>query len=420
MNDILLDKFFEPERWEYAIEKGIGKDIDKAQLRQLCKPEVRVKMCEAMLKGSYNIFPPHTAKIPKDVPGEFRTVYVNEPVDRVVLSIANDLLFEVMADRIHPRCKSYLKGVGCGKVVREVSRVVCDSATPIVGWKSDLSKYFDSVPLEYIDREFDRVEERYGKSALVDVIRKYYHCNLYFDTDGNLQEAYQSLKQGCSVASYLADAILYHIDEALASLDGFYARYSDDTIFLGKDYERAMQTMQEELAKMQMKINPKKIEYIDKTHWFKFLGFSIKGASISLSSTRIKSFQKEIEARTIRKNHKTVQAALSSVYRFLYKGNGKHSWATQVLPVVNVREDIHELDKFVMDCIRAAISGKHKLGGLGFDKAGKVGCIQRGRGRNVTANRLRLARIDGYQTISCMQDNIKTSKAVYEAMVRQM
>ena len=92
MTDIILQKFFEPERWEYAIDKGVGKDIDKAQLYQLTKPEVRAKIYEAIRDGRYEIAPPHTAQIPKDN-GEFRTVYINEPIDRILLSIANDLLF---------------------------------------------------------------------------------------------------------------------------------------------------------------------------------------------------------------------------------------------------------------------------------------------------------------------------------------
>ena len=37
----------------------------------------------------------------------FRTVYVNEPMDRVVLGIANDLLFELMPEMLHSSCKSY-------------------------------------------------------------------------------------------------------------------------------------------------------------------------------------------------------------------------------------------------------------------------------------------------------------------------
>lgn len=87
--DKLLQMFFENDRWVYAIEKGVGKDVPKAVLYQLCKPEMRLAMYEAIRTGRYEIAPPHTARIPKETPGEYRTVYVNEAADRVLLSIAN-------------------------------------------------------------------------------------------------------------------------------------------------------------------------------------------------------------------------------------------------------------------------------------------------------------------------------------------
>ena len=96
MDDKILQMFFDFNRWQYAIEKGIVKDVPKNVLYQLCKPETRLNMYEAIATGKYEIAPPHTALIPKETPGEFRTVYVNEAADRVLLSIANDLLFELM------------------------------------------------------------------------------------------------------------------------------------------------------------------------------------------------------------------------------------------------------------------------------------------------------------------------------------
>lgn len=419
--DKILSMFFEPERWKYAIAKGIDKkDMRKDQMYQLTKPETRIAIYRMIRDGKYKIAPPHTAKIPKDN-GDFRTVYVNEPVDRVVLSIANDLLFELMPEMTHPRCTSYQKGLGCGRVVHEVSREICATEGEIQGWKSDLSKYFDSVPIEYVDWAFDKVEEKHGKSALIDVIRDYYHADIYFDEENELQEKYQSLKQGCSVAAWLADVILYHIDEKLASLDGYYVRYSDDMLFVGKDYPIAMEILETELMKMQMKLNPKKVEYLDAQHWFKFLGFSIKGHSISLSSTRIKTFQKEIESRTIKKRDISMTKAVNSVNRYLYKGCGQFSWATQVLPIVNVRKDIDTLNTFVMDCIRAVKTNKRKVGGLGYVKTQTEGCIARGRGRNVRANREKTeGEIKGYYTIGCMQNAMKTRKAAYNTLVMSL
>lgn len=416
--------FFEPERWRYAIEKGVGKDINKAYLYQLTKEETRLEIYRLMKEGKYEIAPPHTAQIPKDTPGEFRTVYVNEPVDRIILSIANDLLFEVTPDKVHPCCKSYLKGIGCGMVVQEIARMSHNVNGDVLGFKSDLSKYFDSVPVQFIDRQFDMVEDKYGKSALIDVLRKYYHSDLYFDTDGKLQSSYQSLKQGCSVASWLADVILRDLDEKLSGL-GYYVRYSDDMLFIGDDYMNAMEVLTEELGKMQMKLNPKKVEYLERGKWFKFLGFALNldrtGDNITLAKSRIKRFQKEIEARTIKKRGTTFQKALNAVNRYLYKGNGEFSWATQILPIVNVKRDIDELNKFVMDALRAVITGKDKIGGLGFVKDGKDGCVTRGIGRNVKMNRIKTGDdIAGYFTIGCMANAIKTRRGAYNTLVSQL
>lgn len=420
MTDKILQQFFDIDRWTKAIEKGVFKDIRKDQLIRLTDEHTRVAIADAMLRGKYEISPPHTAQIPKDN-GEFRTVYVNEPIDRIILSIANDLLFDLMPEMLHRACKSYQTGIGCGKVVKEVSHKIVDAANNgCLGWKSDLSKYFDSVPLRYIDEAFDKVETKHGHSAVIDVLRKYYHSDLYFDENNNLQRKYQSLKQGCAVASWLADVLLYDLDDELSRLNGYYVRYSDDMLFIGKDYEKAMSVLQQRLGEMSMTLNPKKVEYLTSDKWFKFLGFSIKGNSISLSSSRIRTFQKEIESRTIRKPNTTVSKAINSVNRYLYKGNGEFSWATQILSVCNVRKDLDELNKFVMDCLRGVETGKHKVGGLGYVKTQSNGCISRGRGRNVKANRNKTNNISGYLTIGCMRNALLTSRAVYNTLVASL
>ena len=421
MSDKILKMFFDIDRWTKAIEKGVFKDIRKDQLILLTDENTRLEIADAMRKGKYEISPPHTAQIPKDN-GEFRTVYVNEPIDRVILSIANDLLFNLMPEMVHVSCKSYQTGIGCGKVVVEVSnKMIATGKNGYLGWKSDLSKYFDSVPLQYIDEAFDKVEARHGHSALIDMLRKYYHSDLYFDEDNNLRRQYQSLKQGCAVANWLANVLLYDLDDELSQMNGFYTRYSDDMLFIGKEYEKAMSILQNRLEEKTMKLNPKKVEYLTMDKWFKFLGFSIKGDMISLSSSRIKTFQHEIEKRTIRQPGISLTKAINAVNRYLYKGNGEFSWATQILPVCNVRKDINVLNNFVMDCLRAVQTGKCKVGGLGYVKIQSDGCIVRGRGRNVNANRGKTDNnIPGYLTLGCMQNAILTRRAVYNTLVASL
>ena len=420
MVDILLQKFFEKERWEKVLETGVDKHIDKGELRALCNPEVRVALYKAIENDNYEISPPHQVQIPKDN-GDMRIVYVNENIDRIFLSIANNLFFEMFPEFIHPACKSYMKGIGCGRIVQQVSREMAKINSVEVGFKADLTKYFDSVPIRYIDEIFDRMESKVGKSKIIDIVRKYYHTDLCFDYNGELIKHYQSLKQGCAVASFLADAVLYHLDNTVSMLSGYYVRYSDDLLYVGEEWGTAFQVVKSILTDMEMTLNPKKVEQIYKDKWIKFLGFNIKGNQITLSKSRVKSFQKEIETRTIKQRNITPKRALNQVNSYLYKGDGTYSWATSVLPIINVEKDIETLNTFVMDALRACVTGKKKIGGLGSVNDKKDYTILRGTGKNVTANRNKTYKeIECYLSIRCMQNALLTRRAVYETLVRNM
>ena len=416
MNDFLLEEFFKRERWDHALEVGVGKGISKTELRKLCSPETRKQLLVAIATNNYVIAPPHQQLIPKDTPGEFRTVYINENIDRIFLSIVNDMLFELFPDMVHPACKSYQKGIGCGKVVQEISREI-QKGEGIVGWKSDLSKYFDSVPLKYIDEIFDEIERRVGKSKIIDIVRYYYHCNVCFTPEGELIEHYQSLKQGCAVASFLADALLYDMDDKLSKMKGKYIRYSDDCLYIGKDYNEALNSMKEMLQEKELKINPKKLEMIDSSRYIKFLGFALRCGQITLSKNRVKTFQKEIEKRTI-KSKGNYKRSLKAINYYLY--GGEYSWASSILPIINVEEDIDELNKFVMDALKAVQTKKTKIGGLGYVPEGKVGVISRGTGKNVTANRKKVDKLEGYYSIREMRNAYMSSHEAYETLVRMM
>lgn len=416
--DILLKKLFEMPRWEKAIDEGVEKGISKRDLIQFSTPQVRTKIYKLLLSGDLKVLPPHQALIPKDN-GDFRTVYVNENMDRILLSIINNLLFELCPEMVHSRCKSYQIGIGCGKVVKEVSQNICDIKSNDVGLKADLTKYFDSVPIRFVDEIFDKIEQKLGKSVVLDYVRNYYHTDLCFDTKGNLIEHYQSLKQGCAVAAFLADALLYDIDEYFTNHSKYYVRYSDDLLIIGENVDEAYYQLEYMLSQKELTLNPKKVENLTKDKFFKFLGFSIRGSEISLSKSRIKSFQKEIESRTIKNRDITFTKAVNKVNSFLYKG--KYCWAKSILSTINIPEDINTLNCFVMDCLRAVKTNKKRLYGLGYETNKKAGVITAGRGRNVTSNRQKTEKIlEGYKTLGCMRKALITSKSVFNSLSNQM
>ena len=418
--DILLQKFFEPDRWAVAIDTAVKKDMDRSLLRYLSSPNARLDLYHQIKDGTYIISPPHEARIPKD-DGTFRTVYVNEGIDRIVLSIINDMLFELCPEMVHPQCKSYQKGIGCGKIVQSVTRMIESIDCQTIGVKMDLSKYFDSVPLRYIDSVFDYVENKFGPSMIINIIRTYYHTNTVLDIDRNPIKKYSSLRQGCAVAAFLADTVLYDIDKTLSSLnDIYYVRYSDDILILGDNWEPAYEIFKKMLAEKELILNPKKVEILEKNKWFKFLGFSIKGDQISLSKSRIQTFEYEIRQRTINNKSSDPKKIISDVNRYLYKNQSDYSWATNVLPIINVEKDIQTLNAFVMDAIRAGVTKKHKIGGLGYCSDHNDHTLLRGTGKNVTANRSKISDLIGYKSINLMRNALLISREAYIALTMNM
>lgn len=420
MKDKKTEMFFDTARWESILDKAYMKGIDKDMLEELCTPSQRLRLYEAVTNGNYAIAPPHIAEIPKE-DGSMREVYVNEPIDRIFLSLYNEILFEMFPDAIHPNCKSYQKGIGCGKIVTEISDII-SKTNGVAGYKADLSKYFDSVPLEIVE---ETLKKFYTESPLDDIIWDYYRNDLVFDKENNLIQRYGSLKQGCAVASFLANTTLYDVDEAISKLDVLYVRYSDDIMILGKEADKGMAILREMLDEKGLTLNPKKVEKIERGKWVTFLGFNINGKDITFSRKTIKKFQKEIEERMW--GAKSTEGMIHSVNKYLYHGYVKNQrdfgFGTYFLPTVNNKHDLAQLDHFIKDAIRAVDSGKRRIGGLGENRELREGTIQRGKGKNVRGNREKWRDkygtdfIDGYYTLPCMREAMRCGKSVYETMV---
>ena len=346
MEDVLLRKFFEPDRWSSAIRIAVRKGIDRSLLRDLCSPDVRIGLYRRIRDGQYEVAPPHEAQIPKD-DGTMRTVYVNEPMDRVLLSIANDLLFELCPEFVHPTCGSYQKGIGCADLVKTMSRRLAGIRREDPGRKIDLSKYFDSVARSDIDAIFDRVEAKLGASALIGMIRKYYHMDIVLDMEKKPVEKYSSLRQGCAVAAFLADAVLYDVDAAMSAMGMEYCRYSDDILLLGERWDPSFDRLSDMLSEKGLKLNPKKIEYLEHDRWFSFLGFSMKKSLVSLSPNRIASFQSEIDRRTVNSSRTNVASLVQAVEQYMYVGNGEAMGRATGLDAATVNFLREEAGEFV-------------------------------------------------------------------------
>ena len=414
---------FEHDRWEQLLDKATLKGINKAEIRQYCKPEIRAELYVRIKENRLEFSPAHEAKIPKDEPGEFRIVYVGETCERILCSLINDCLFELFPEMVHPSCKSYQKGLSCGKTVQELSKRIAHRKG-VVGGKYDFHHYFDTVNKEPIMDLFAKVEQKlgfeYGTEPVMNLLRKTWNNDWMFNVDGELIKKWSGIRQGNAIGSWLADAVLYELDEFMSQKYEYYVRYSDDLIVLHDNVDEITADINSIVSKYGVSLNPKKVETLTSDRWFKFLGYSTCGEKISISKGRLKTFQKEIMNRTIKQRNISPVKALNDIHRYLYKGNGEYAWAQQILGIVNVDEDIKSMNGYILDCLRAVTTGKKKLGGLGYIPTQEKGVINRGKGKNVRTNKIKVPIVDGYCSLGMMQKALITDKNAYKTLVAQM
>jgi len=413
-----------------AIHKANLKHIDKDVIDYFCSPEGWKTIYKLILFDLLDFKDDREGKIPKkDSPGEFREVSIGPDESRILFALINEALFDLYGDiMIHPRAKAYQKGIGTGRVVKEASREIknyCDSHNLRYGdpyaLKADYSKYFDTVYRNVIFGVFDRIEDLAGfprgKEPVMNLCRRVYSNDGFILMDGTRVVKYRGLRQGNALASFLANVVLYDVDEYMSKKYPYYVRYSDDSLIITSKPEDTIRELGRLVSEYGVKLNPKKVEIITIGEWFKFLGFSLRhDGQISLSKARLKRFYHEIKIRT--KPGTSYKKARNAVLKYMYKGNGEHSWATSVLPVVNNEHDLDMMNRIVMDRLRGVVTGKHELWGIGYDKYGKKGVIPFEEGTNVAENKRKIPKLEGYDTIKFWKYLLINSREVYNAKIR--
>lgn len=354
--EMLCDK----EIWSNAIQHGLDKHIDKSLLSTLTNPIGRLTIIEAIEQGRYKIEPPVVQQIPKPN-GKIREVFCNSQMDRVVLSVINEIYYKLYSKYIHPNCVSYQKNTGVPKIIKSLVKELDATGK---GYKADLSKYFDNVNRETVNALLDSL----STGSPVDRVVWNYYNDDHIVLNGVKTERYKSLCQGCSIGTLLANLCLKDIDEEISKLDVVYYRYSDDLLFIGKDAEKALEILKQMLIPKGLSLNRDKVQAIDITTEFTFLGAKIKGKEVDISDESVERFKKKIKAITkMRKGMKvksrsTQRKAVKETNYYIREAFAKSpknfGWEQYFYSLVNTDKTIKVLDEFVKDHIKYMYTGK--------------------------------------------------------------
>lgn len=338
---------------------------------------------------------------------EVRKLAVLETFDRVLCNTFYKMYYDDFHHLIHDNCVSYKRGLSAGKTVRQlVSRM--NEKKWYKGYKLDLSKFFDTVNRETLDRTLDIITP--DKDCIDKVVIDHYHDDTII-VNGKPEYRYKSLSQGNPIACLLADLCLRDIDEAISKMNVIYYRYSDDIIILGDEADHALEAIKQMLAPKGVSLNPKKVKPLSAdTDWFEFLGFKIRGELITVSAKTLRNIEHHIKSETIQWSRENKRPATDAEvkkickklqkYLFLaYEENSNQFGMCQYLfGTINCVHDIQMIDRYCKDCLRAVMTGRNKVWGLGSTENNPNYTIQFQKGVNTAANRSRTV-VDGVDKV---------------------
>ena len=358
--DVKMEMICDKQIWADAIQHGVDKHIDRGLLNTLTNPVGRLAIIEAIEQGRYVIEPPVVQQVPKPN-GKIREVFCNSQMDRVVLSVINEIYYRLYSKYIHPSCVSYQKNTGVPKTIKPLVKELDATGK---GYKADLSKYFDNVNRETVNALLDSL----STGSPVDRVVWNYYNDDHIVLNGVKTERYKSLCQGCSIGTLLANLCLKDIDEEISKLNVVYYRYSDDLLFIGKDAEKALETLKLMLIPKGLSLNRDKVQAIDITTEFTFLGAKIKGKEVDISDESVERFKKKIKAITkMRKGMKmksrsTQRKAIKEINYYIREAFAKSpknfGWEQYFYSLANTDKTIKVLDEFVKDHIKHMYTGK--------------------------------------------------------------
>lgn len=350
LDKILSEQFLNKFLWEKLFERYNFSDVTDSTLAKLAFYEGRVEVLESILNGTYEWNPVIVKHIPKD-DGTYRTVYTLTDIDRIIMSALTEVYSGNFDYMISPYCVSYREGYSVSSVVRKIR-----SKGIFKGYKIDLSKYFDSVPSDCIEKCLNQL---YSVSAFTKLLLKFYKDDSCV-IDGIEVKRFRSLCQGCSFSGFLSNIILRELDNELGSKCDVYYRYSDDMILLGDNAEECLELLYKRLEDFGLVINEKKLSKIDGE--FTFLGVKISKDYLRWSDNKRDRIRKKISdlSKKYKSKDRVAQRKfIYSIQKYLLQEVDGYSYFSQLCSLNTDGYDICWLSKYCKDSVRALYTGSH-------------------------------------------------------------
>ncbi len=377
MNSILY-RISDKKEWnlyfDFKQNQGNLSNKEEADLKSFIENEEYAKLLKDILNGK-NFMPPRAVLLGKAKTDKKRTVFVYDREENYILKLIAHLLREY--DGIFsPNLYSFRKDSGVKKAIKDILHR--KGINGYFTYKLDISDYFNSVNVDNILPILQKTLA--NDKPLYDFLSSLllFPYALY-----NGEKTYQNrgIMAGVPVSGFLANLYLKELDFYFYEKEIPYARYSDDIIVFAEskdDIERYRDYIKDFLKQKGLQINTKK-EFLSLPHQeWTFLGFSHNNGQIDVCSASVEKLKRKMrrKSRSLcrwadKNNVDRIKATRVFIKRFNLKffDNPKENeltWARWFFPIINTDASLHEIDKYMQDCIRYIATGKRNKSRFAF------------------------------------------------------
>jgi RNA-directed DNA polymerase len=247
-------------------------------------------------RNAYKTLPLKRVHIPKAGSDKTRPLGIPTVDARVAQEVIRQLIDPIFEKQFHENSYGFRADRGCHQAVGRVLEYIDEGFKVVVD--VDIKGFFDNIPHDVI---MTMLRAEIADGNILDILEKFLSSGVM--EDGKRIPTIKGTPQGGVISPLLANIVLNHLDWQLAGQRYKFVRYADDIVILVKtaqEAENALDFTKKILKDLGLETSPEKTKIAKVSEGFQFLGFLIKGHTVTIRQKSMDKFERTLEDITTR------------------------------------------------------------------------------------------------------------------------
>lgn len=382
MQQTIFEKASDVQSWQdfldYKLEKQHLSSYEEKEFRTFIEAEEFLPLCERWKMGDFLYNFPIKKAVNKSGTRKKRIVYSFQGAEGIFLKFIAFQLFRY--DNLFCKnCYAFRRSYGVKQAISHLQGFPYLQSKYCL--KVDISNYFNSIDVDILLQKLDFLQE---EDALVyNLFERILKEDRVLE-DGHIIRDKHGAMAGTPISPFFANVYLSEVDWYFYNAEFPYFRYSDDILLIADSYEELLERqalLYQWLDKLGLSLNPDKVRLIKPGEPIEFLGFYYQNGHIDLSENTIRKTKQKIKRKADalrrwqrKKELSSEKAAIGLINAMNRKFFGKphkensseetdeFTWNRWFFPNLTTDTGLREIDGYLQDYIRYAVTGRHFKG----------------------------------------------------------